>query len=280
VTSGPFHAGELAAQMRAFGEAANGGGIRELMSEQHRAFFARLPFIVVAGRDGSGPVATILSGSPGFVSAPNPRTLAIAVPPDPLDPARDVLVPGAPVGVLGIELATRRRNRENGVISGAGPDGFRVTVSQSFGNCPQYIHPRRGYLGPARPLGAPESFEGIDADARAAIVSADTFFVASSDGGDGVDVSHRGGPRGFVRVADDGQTLVIPDYSGNGYFNTLGNFVTDPRAAVLFPDFERGGLLALQGAVEIVWEGPEVEALDGGAERIWRLKVRRGYRRR
>ena len=58
----------------------------------------------------------------------------------------------------------------------------------------------------------------------------------------GMDVSHRGGRPGFVKL--DGDTLVVPDFRGNRYFNTLGNLVSDPRAALVFVDFAAlfGGL--------------------------------------
>ena len=103
------------------------------------------------------------------------------------------------------------------------------------------------------------------------IEAADTFFVASAartdEANGGVDVSHRGGPPGFVRV--DGNTLTIPDYRGNRYFNTLGNFVSNPRAALLFVDFAAGDLLHVQGAVEMAWD-----------ERLWRVQIERVVRRR
>ena len=277
--SGPFHAGELEAQARA-GGGASGGAIRPFLSAQHRAFFEALPFVGVAGVVDGWPAATLLAGAPGFVSARDERTLAVAarvVPPDPLAAA---LVRGAPVGLLGIELATRRRNRANGILLQAGPDGFVVDVRQSFGNCPQYIHPRTlsAVLRTASPA---EPLQGLDAAARATIARADTFFVASAaragEASGGADLSHRGGSPGFVRV--EGDTLTIPDYPGNRYFDTLGNMVSDPRAAVLFVDLAEGELLHLDGTVEIVWDGPEVHALPG-AERLWRLRVRRGLRRR
>jgi len=73
--------------------------------------------------------------------------------------------------------------------------------------------------------------------------------------------------------------LTIPDYRGNRYFNTLGNLVSQPRAALVFVDFARGDLLQLQGTTEILWDGPEVRTLDG-AERLWRFRVEQGWRRR
>ena len=45
----------------------------------------------------------------------------------------------------------------------------------------------------------------------------------------------------------DGDTLTIPDFNGNRYFNTLGNMLIDPRAALLFIDFDSGDVLTLQG---------------------------------
>ena len=282
----PFHPGELEAQARA-GGGSRGGAIREQMPEQHRTFFEALPFVVVASTHHGAPVATLWTGVPGFVTAPAPRTLRFAVALDPSDPASQAFIPGAPFGLLGIELLTRRRNRANGRVTAAGAGGVVVAIDQSFGNCPQYIQPRE--IRSAAPGAAEaEPFEQVDHDpghdldhdAQAAIARADTFFVATGAHTDertgGVDVSHRGGPPGFVRV--DGDVLTIPDFKGNRYFNTLGNLVAEPRAALMFVDFVRGDLLHLQGTTEIQWDGAEVRALEG-AERLWRFHVTHGWRR-
>lgn len=283
----PFHPGELEAQARA-GGGSRGGAIREQMPEQHRTFFEALPFVVVASTHHGAPIATLWTGAPGFVTAPDPKTLRFAVALDPSDPATAAFTPGAPFGLLGIELATRRRNRANGRVTTAGAGGVVVAIDQSFGNCPQYIQPREirsaaPGAAEAEPFEQLDHFPGhdLDPDAQAAIARADTFFVATSAHTDertgGVDVSHRGGPPGFVRV--DGNVLTIPDFKGNRYFNTLGNLVADPRAALMFVDFARGDILHLQGTTEIQWDGAEVHALEG-AERLWRFHVTRGWRRR
>ena len=217
---GPFHPGELEAQVLA-GGGPPGAGIRDWMTDQHRAFFEALPYVVVATLDGGWPAATMLAGSPGFVSAPDPHTLRIAAGLDASDPAQRALTPGTPAGLLGIDLSTKRRNRANGIITAAGDHGFTLDVRQSFGNCPQYIHVREVKAVPAR-VAPPETLPQLDGDARAQIQAADTFFVASAartaESNGGIDISHRGGPPGFVRV--DGSTLTIPDYRGNRYFNT------------------------------------------------------------
>ena len=272
----PFHPGERAAQLRA-GSSPRGAAIRDWMPDQHRAFFAALPFVLTATTDAAGwPVATVLAGAPGCIASPDPWTLRIAARREGDDPAAQWLKPEASIALLGIDLATRRRNRANGVIASATERALAVAVRESFGNCPQYIHIRDLEVVPATPP-ATEVMNGLDHPSREAIEAADTFFVATSGGAVGVDISHRGGRPGFVRV--DGNTLTIPDFSGNRYFNTLGNMLLDARAALLFADFASGDVLHVQGHTEIVWEMPATERLLG-AERLWRVSVTHAWRRR
>ncbi len=86
---------------------------------------------------------------------------------------------------------------------------------------------------------APIHLARLDTSAAHLIRNADTFFVASyvngEDGHRRVDVSHRGGRSGFVRLdADD--VLTVPDFAGNLFFNTLGNFLVNPKAGLVFVD--------------------------------------------
>lgn len=289
--TGPFHAGELVAQERAGvrRRMAERGfvPIRDHMPEQHRAFFAMLPFLALGTLDANGhPAASLLVGEPGFATSPDPQSLRLApaAAPPGLDPG--LLVPGARVGLLGIQLETRRRNRANGRIAALEDGVWTVAVEQSFGNCPQYIQRRdhRFVQSAGAAEATLESLGGLDAAARATIAAADTFFVASAsaaggapgEAGTGVDVSHRGGRPGFVRIdgPSGGESLAIPDYSGNNYFNTLGNFTVNPRGALLFVDFSRGDLLHLSGRAEVEWSG--AVGLER-AERMWRFHPERGW---
>lgn len=293
---GPNHEGEAALQeragVRARADAAGRRVIRDFMPEQHRRFFAALPFLVVGSLDAADrPWASILIGRPGFLASPDPRSLTIdAVPAfgDPLGPA---LVPGAPLGLLGIEPQTRRRNRMNGTVTAV--DGGRVTVGvgQSFGNCPQYIQARAPRLAAeprsvAEPRPLHRGGTALSARDRRLVEGADTFFIAtaapgarSGDPVRGVDVSHRGGRPGFVRVAEaDGATeLTAPDFLGNFYFNTFGNIALNPATGLLFVDFASGDALLLSGEAEVVWDGPEVAAF-AGAERLLRFRLRESLR--
>ena len=274
-----FHPGEHAAQAFA-GTAIPNAAIRDYMPDQHRTFFGLLPFLPIATADTDGaPAATILTGPSGFIASPDPTTLHITASPDRQDPIAPLLIPGAPIGMLGIDLATRRRNRANGTLRAVDPDGLTIQITQSFGNCPQYIQTRlwQDNETTPRPL---EPLSILDSAARTLIAGADTFFVATSSGSQagergGMDISHRGGRPGFVDIA--GQTLTIPDFHGNGFFNTLGNLLLDPRAALLFVDWTDGTLLHLRGQVEILWD--QNGGLTG-AERLWRVSITGGWRRR
>ncbi|GAU83585.1 pyridoxamine 5'-phosphate oxidase family protein [Bosea sp. BIWAKO-01] len=277
----PFHRGERDAQARA-GLFSRGAGIRPLMPDQHRAFFPLLPYLFVGGLDRDGwPIATVLCGEAGFVQSPAPTRLRIAALPSAADPAAAALETDRPVGLLGLELTTRRRNRANGIVAARDADGLSVEVSQSFGNCAKYIQTRVP-TAIARLPEVVEPLTRLDAAARTVIEAVDTLFIASSSGPQGgsaagVDISHRGGRPGFVRI--DGDVLTIPDFTGNSYFNTFGNLLLEPRAALLIPDFATGDIIQLQGETEIVWNGPELRSLIG-SQRLWRFRVARAWRRK
>ncbi|SMF89351.1 hypothetical protein SAMN02982917_6701 [Azospirillum oryzae] len=257
--------------------------IRDHMPDQHRDFYAQLPAIVLGSVDPAGdPWATLLTGKPGFLSSPTPTRLDIAAHADPGDPAGEGMRDGDPVGLLGIEMHTRRRNRMNGIVT-ADETGFRVDVDQSFGNCPRYIQLRDLDFArdPAEPFTAVvEELPQLDPSARAMIGAADAFFVATyADRAERrqVDVSHRGGKAGFVRVAEDG-TLTVPDFNGNLFFATLGNIVLNGKAGLVFVDYERGDLLQMTGDAEVILDSPEIAAFQG-AERLWTFRPRRILRR-
>ncbi|CAL8477299.1 pyridoxamine 5'-phosphate oxidase family protein [Caballeronia sp. S22] len=285
-TPSPWHPGEIAIQ-KAFGvdERMDSVGrrvVRDHMPDQHRQFFAQLPFIVAGAVDEHGdPWATLLAGRPGFMRTPDSKTLSMSRARDPLDPADAGMNDGASIGLLGIEMHTRRRNRMNGVIRRDGANvAFDVAVEQSYGNCPQYIQLRdfEFVRDPAVSSSVqPVMLDALSPRAKAMITGADTFFVASyfdrKDGHRQVDVSHRGGKPGFVRLADDG-TLTIPDFAGNLFFNTLGNILVNGRAGLVFADFDTGDVLQLAGDAEVLLDSRETAAFQG-AERLWRFTPRR-----
>src|SRR5882724_5953507 len=280
-----FHAGEQTIQSRAgvrdHIELKGRAIIRDYMPEQHRAFFAALPFMVVGLADQSGhPWATTLSGPPEFMNTANENLLTIKAWLDPADPLYSSVLDGAPIGGLGIELSTRRRNRINGRIENCiAGEGFSIRVQQSFGNCPKSIQARneRPQLR-SEPVPASRTASHLDDNEVSFIAEADTFFIASrsaqldqEDSSQGLDVSHRGGLPGFVQVLSRTE-LCFPDFSGNLLFNTLGNLEVDARAGLLFIDFRNGRMLHMIGKTRIFWDVPETKR-SAGVERLIFLDI-------
>lgn len=286
----PYHEGEQALQRRVgWRERLAEVGtrvMRDHLPEQHREFFGKLPLVLLGSMDDGGqPHASVLMGAPGFLRTPDAQTLAVDARPDAVDPLHAALRPGASIGVLGIEPHTRRRNRMNGVVRALHARGFELQVRQSFGNCPKYIQARHGrWLDQSVSPVTARRMTRLDLAAASLVRSADTFFIASavppaqieSSVAHGVDVSHRGGKPGFVRVqhgADGVDVLTVPDFAGNNMFNTLGNLALHPRAGLLFIDFARGDRLHITADAHVLWNGDELAAF-GGALRLVQFRVR------
>ena len=288
-TESPFHKGELAIQARmGVQERIDKQGrriIREYLPEQHCRFYAQLPYVIAGTVDESdSPWASILVGEPGFLSSKDECILQVNAKPLFGDPLHKTLAGGIDIGLLGIELHTRRRNRMNGVVSASNSDGFEVEVKQTFGNCPQYIQSRMFELveltiETPKPIHEITTFSEPE---RSMIATSDTLFIAtayqdeSAGLASGVDVSHRGGKPGFVHIDGD-DTLTIPDFSGNSHFNTFGNLELNPKAGLLFVDFDKGDLLYLTGTAEVIWEGAEISNYVG-AQRLLSFHLEKGCR--
>lgn len=273
-----FHDGERAVQARAGVSdewlKRSENFVRSWMPQQHRNFFENLQMLILGLLDSEGRSWCVPALGPrGFLVSPTPDTLEIHR--DPvlsceLGLERSV---GASVGILGIDLSSRRRNRLNGRIQHASPGKMTIVVDQSYGNCPQYIQTR--HLSPGQDKAAAVgSRRGsiTDPDVRRIIEATDTFFIASRvagslDGGSaGVDASHRGGRPGFLGINGNG-TLSFPDFSGNHFFNTLGNIESDGRVGLFVPDFETGEAIVLTVRGSIDWDPGRIKLFEG-AERV------------
>ncbi|KAL4458927.1 hypothetical protein ABPG75_013792 [Micractinium tetrahymenae] len=305
----PFHAGEQEMQMKAGSwqevESMGRRMIKPAVNAVQGDLLRQLPLLLVTGSDAAGRTwASALVGSPGFVSvAPDPSVLRISSA-RLLGDGALTLLPGQQVGCLGILLSSRRRVRVNGTLQGVerGPGGLlelRVRVEQAYGNCPKYIQKRTLEPDAARQArlesgGTPAAERGsgaLGAAQQAVVAASDTFFIASSSGPPpppsgggskhstgslpaaaeayGYDISHRGGPPGFVQVEDGGRALRWGDFEGNYMFMTLGNLLLNPACALLFLDFQSGDALLLRGEAEVLHKDRQLP----GAQRAVRFVV-------
>ena len=273
----PFHRGELELQALTGEQAIAKRNAAVLAPElDHRAgpFLEAQRMIVIGSMAEDGwPQASVLFGPAGFVSAVDETSVLLrleAVARND-DPVWANLRTGAALALLAIELPTRRRYRINGVIEAYAEQQVLLRVREAYANCPKYIRPRQVEV---RALGGHEqsaqSGRELDDARRAFITSCETFFVASVHTERGLDVSHRGGPPGFIELVSPTR-LRIPDYAGNSLFNTLGNLRLDPRAGLILVNFATGRALSITGRAEIV--------VGEGAERFWLLELERWQER-
>jgi uncharacterized protein len=274
---GPYHEGELEVQRRA-GVAATaervGRIVRHDIPELAREFLKEQRLAVIAAADAEERVwASLVYGAPGFLTA-SENVLRIAARPGPEDPLASRLAGETDVGALVIDLATRRRMRINGRSRPWEASGLEITPREVYANCPKYIQQRIMQSQPEAAGASAVSVErgsGLSPAQGRLIAGADTLFIASRHAQAGADASHRGGNPGFVRV-EASDRLAFPDYSGNAMFNTLGNLVADPRAGLLFVDFDNGSTLQLTGRASIDWSGVAAGAFPG-AERVLEFSV-------
>ncbi len=277
----PFHNDELAVQQRANAaeQASNSARmINDRIPGGAMKFVEQQTMAVIGSLDQQGRVwASVLFGNKGFIKPSGDQCISI-------DRARGWRSPGDPlwenilhtpdVGMLFIELSTRRRLRVNGKLHKAAEHRYELKVEQAYPNCPKYIHRRELVIYPRQLSLCNAQLKGkaLPDAQRQLIRSADTFFVASASAERSVDASHRGGQPGFVQF-EDAQTLRIPDYPGNGMFNTLGNFESYPSAGLVFIDFAESRVLQLTGKPTILWDQDESNEETGGTRRFWRFVV-------
>jgi len=221
---------------------------------------------------------TVWFGEPGFVQSTDGHHVSIrasVMTASPDDPVLRRLALGRDVGMLAIELSSRRRLRINGTVERIGVDEIGVAVRESVPNCPKYIQRRSALASttPQSPQRLTASGRAVDQERRAVIERADTAFAGSLHPERGVDTSHRGGAPGFIRVVDRA-TLRVPDYPGNSMFMTLGNYETDSRASLAVLDFERNVIVSFSGSARLRFEVEDPQHPTGGTGRYWDFAVR------
>lgn len=271
-----FHAGELAVQARAGvqAEAANlGQSLVPIVKPAAQAFLRQQQLAIAASIDSQDRVwASLLTGEPGFVRAVGERSVQVTAMPS-SDLLWQNLQHRSDIGLLVIDLATRRRLRLNGTAE-LQPNGtLKIQTQQSYFNCPKYIQLRQ--LQPSiDAISRPEQFQPttqLSPTQEQWINRSDTFFITSFHPTAGADASHRGGYPGFVQVTR-ADRLIFPDYAGNNMFNTLGNLVVNSRAGLLFVDFEQGDTLQLTGTAQIIWQGQQLSNF-AGAQRLIEFQI-------
>ncbi|KAL2755971.1 hypothetical protein ACRALDRAFT_2027618 [Sodiomyces alcalophilus JCM 7366] len=249
---------------------------------------ARSPMVAIGTLDAQGrPWTTVWAGERGFARPIADNVLGVRgevdVDHDPVFRALWGLDDGATVDLnavvrpdgggggqgkmisgVSIDLATRDRvklgrphdrRRRDGLEASPGWRGWEqrrraadgARDQRELGQLSQVLQQARG-----RPADAVAGKRGTKAD---------LFFLSTTDG-NSMDSNHRGGPSGFVRVArndQEGVELVYPEYSGNRYYQTLGNLRINPMVGIVIPDFDTSDVLYITGTTELLF-GPDATA--------------------
>lgn len=266
------------------------GAINDEMSHQHVDYYRQLQFLPISALDTSGtPWVTILCNP--TITAPKDELLLVTARVNPVDPFVVAVCAseGRPIQFAGVGIDFRRRSRVK--IAGTVDSATVTTVSEGeqylnialqtnehMGNCPKYITIRQLRPLPRTPTTA--SFQKhLPTQALELLEKASTIFISTrhhdqdereSDMG----CNHRGGPKGFVRYFEDenGGHLVLPDYSGNRFYQSLGNVETDPVMGLAIPDFTTGDLLQVSGRARNLFN-EQAEKIMPGATLITLVSV-------
>ncbi|PKO91621.1 MAG: pyridoxamine 5'-phosphate oxidase [Betaproteobacteria bacterium HGW-Betaproteobacteria-1] len=111
----------------------------------------------------------------------------------------------------------------------------------------------------------------FDDETKAFIEAQDMFFLASVDHNGRPTVSYKGGNVGLVKVIDN-QTLVFPNYDGNGMYMSMGNLAQNSEVGLLFISFERPHRIRVQGTATVSREDPLLAQFPG-ANMLVRVKL-------
>jgi predicted pyridoxine 5'-phosphate oxidase superfamily flavin-nucleotide-binding protein len=267
-----FHSGELAVQtsvgVRDLADRV-GRNIRLTMSETEQRFLQDQQMAVIGAVDSSNHVwASLLMGEPGFIQVIDERTVRIDTESVINNTLSKNLLATDNVGLLVINLASRKRMRLNGKTE-LRPDGSTfIHARQVFSNCTHYVQTRKVVAHVSEPLMVQgiRCTESLTEGQQHWIEQADTFFIATFHPEGGADASHRGGNPGFIRIIDE-HKLVFPDYSGNNMFQTLGNIFANPHSGLLFIDFVSASTLQLTGEAKVILDEDYIATFPG-AKRV------------
>ncbi|KAJ1301932.1 hypothetical protein OPQ81_000771 [Rhizoctonia solani] len=261
--------------------------VRDHLPFEHRtSHTSNIAFLAITTLDSEGrPWVSLVAsknGKPGFVESPSELELVVNADVWDGDPVRLNFDNGKGklIAGVGIEWATRRRNKFAGLVRDVTWDGelmkLDMKVTQALGNCPKYITTRTVESSKTSPrvvysktiLGPNER---LPDDVIDFIHRADTIFIGTTYVADPsqeemfpshLGTNHRGGRPGFVRVRGDGLTLVVPDYSGNRLMNSLGNIQVTPLAGITILDFSTGDILYLTGHAQNVFDQAARDIMD------------------
>jgi hypothetical protein len=257
-----YHAGQIEVQTE-----ANSRPAADLLAERLGtrgprtiSFYETADLLVLATADADGRLRFVsLSGSEQPLLAPQEDGM-LALP-----GGVSTLANGALAGAIAINLQERRRARANGRV--VVKDGrVLLDAAEELVNCRKYIAPSVG-LEPKLHIG-PEAREAVELDdvrLHFVLGRVETAFLASISPAGQPDVSHKGGPPGFLSLDAATRVLSWPELIGNGMLKSAGNVRATGTVSLIALDLESGDAYELSGRgeyrTELRYDEPRTSAL-------------------
>lgn len=284
------------------------------LTQQAQKFIAQQGMCVIAGPDSRNELSGLLAlGGPGFVQMPDEHTCILRLDSH-LGSSRILLHllksswdgEAIRLGLFFICHPTRERLCVHGTAkllpsslcnSSYSPSRpaiyVHLHVEQSFFHCAKYIKTRiPGLTSPVgvsqrrtwqleQLLGYKQPF--LSEPVRAFIADQLLSFLCTVDQDGQPAINHRGGAPGFLvtlppDTTSPGGMILLPDYSGNGAFEAIGNIFEAGKAALVIPNYAAQLAVCVSGSacvLELEELSAELAQSCPGAERVIALAVQR-----
>jgi uncharacterized protein len=121
----------------------------------------------------------------------------------------------------------------------------------------------------------PNRRDTLSAQERGFIAERDSFYMATVGENGWPYVQHRGGPKGFLKVLDEG-SIGFADYRGNRQYISVGNLNTDARVSLILMDYPNRRRLKLWATARTVQAGDDPALLAMLAVPGYRATIERG----
>jgi len=284
-----FHDGQLAVQKIANEEEIAIQRLPMIKESLHPRF---IPFIehqilaFIGTEDVDGALwLSLLVGERGFIKIPSEQEIKFdltKVNSSKNDIFFKNIIAKPTVGMLFHEAARRARYRAWGQAN-IGDNEISFSIKMGYPSCPKHIQREVIEVAESNDTSETSYEKGIALEASHidCIANAHTFFIATQTKKGDIEASHRGGDPGFIEILENGH-LRVPDYLGNSMFSTLGNIYENPKAALLFTDYEKGETLQLSGTAALQFDqNSEADYYTSGETgRFWTFETKQWIRTR
>jgi predicted pyridoxine 5'-phosphate oxidase superfamily flavin-nucleotide-binding protein len=133
---------------------------------------------------------------------------------------------------------------------------FQVSSDVAFTPTVKAIQTRKGSRRAYEHVEQNGGWETEITDDLAAFIAEQTsIFFATANASGQPYIQHRGGPAGFIRIADR-RTLAFADFSGNRQYITSGNLADNPKAYIFLIDYMHRRRVKIWGEARVIEDDP------------------------